>query len=216
MRHPQWPWKAAMSMLLVLMLSGVIWWWAERKEPFAQEAIPIAQQKEPVERTAQEESTEKAQPNETPSDANMPQRQEATTVSQESVLKKSEEYGDDMLTRDQKRLLPLFVSVTDSILGELRLLVANEQAPYQLGGLEAYTAAYERLKAAAMECGKHGCDVPFWMHHYWMTYNGRPKPYDLFDNYLFQQLSSIEALYQTHANNYALHQKQTNDNLPPP
>ena len=216
MRHPQWPWKAAMSMLLVLLLSGGIWWWAERKEPFAMEVIPIAQQEEPVERTAQEESTEKARSNETSSGTNMPQRQEATTASQESVSKKSEEYSDDMLTRDQKRILPLFVSVTDSILGELRLLVANEQAPYQLGGLEAYTAAYERLKAAAMECGKHGGDVPFWMHHHWMTYNGKPKPYDLFDNYLFQQLSSIEALYQTHATNYALHKKQTNDNPPPP
>ena len=215
MRHPRWPWKAALSMLLVLMLSSGIWWWAERKEPSAMEPISIVQQEESIEKTVQEESAEKTWPYDTPSSGKISQRQEATTVSQESVLKKSEEYGDDMLTRDQKRLLPLFVSVTDSILGELRLLVANEQAPYQLGGLEAYTATYERLKAAAMECGKYGGDVPFWMHHHWMTYNGKPKPYDLFDNYLYQQLSSIEALYQTHATNYTLYQKQTNDNPPP-
>ena len=138
-----------------------------------------------------------------------------TAAVQNSVSKESKEYSNDMLTRDQKRILPLFVSVTDSILGELRLLVANEQAPYQLGGLEAYTAAYERLKAAAMECGKYGGNVPFWMRLHWMKYNGKPKPYDLFDNYLYQQLSSIEALYQTHATNYTLYQKQTNDNPPP-
>lgn len=219
MRHPRWPWIITLFLLLALLLSGGTWWWTERKELSALNPIPIAQQEEPIDRTTQEESTGKAWSNNTPPSANIPQRPEASTADQESEskeLKESEEYSDDMLTRDQKRILPLFVSVTDSILRELRLLVANEQAPYQLGGLEAYTAEYERLKAAAMECGKHGGDVPFWMHHHWMTYNGKPKPYDLLDNYLYQQLASIEALYQTHANNYALHQKQTNENPPPP
>lgn len=238
MRHPRWPWKTALSVLLVLLLSDGIWWWAERKEPSTMEPISIVQQEESIERTAQEESAEKTWPDDTPSSGKISQRPEASTAVQDSVSKESKEYSDerpkasiadqdfvskeskeysnDMLTRDQKRILPLFVSVTDSILRELRLLVANEQAPYQLGGLEAYTAEYERLKAAAMECGKHGGDVPFWMHHHWMTYNGKPKPYDLLDNYLYQQLASIEALYQTHASNYALHQKQTNNNPPPP
>ena len=237
MRHPRWSWTAALFMLLILLLSGWIWWWAERKDSSAMEYMPKDLQEESKERTAKEELKEIAWSNDTPSSANIPQRLETSSADQEFISKKSEgysderptastavqnavskeskEYSDDMLTRDQKRILPLFVSVTDSILGELRLLVANEQAPYQLGGLEAYTAAYERLKAAAMEYGKYGGNVPFWMRLHWMKYNGKPKPYDLFDNYLYQQLSSIEALYQTHATNYTLYQKQTNDNPPP-
>lgn len=85
----------------------------------------------------------------------------------ESEVRISEE-PIDMLTRDQKKALPMFVSVTDSILAELKQFVANERMPYEMGGLEAYKAAYVSLKSRAIEYGKgaamyhSGCEITGW------------------------------------------------------
>ncbi len=261
MQQNHFPWKAAASILFVLLLSIGIWWWVGKMASSELEPSTIAIQEELPEKVVQdessgvvvqdessgvvvqdelsgevvqEESSEKnvndelsemtASSNNTPS-INLPtapepfktesERQEAmssnvefpATTGKEYVAKILREPGD-MLMRNQKESLPSFVSVTDSILAELKQFVSNDRMPYQMGSLEAYKAAYESKKASAIECGERNRNVPFWMHVYWNTYNGKPKTSNMFAHYLYLELASIDALFQTHATNYNLSQKQ--------
>ena len=211
MRQKHIPRKIVVSIFLALLLCAGIWWWMGRIEKVGQE--------QSAENNILEESIENEEPSDVPSTVNVPtvpkspkaeseeQRtvsnnaEHPTTISKETDVNISEE-PVDMLMRDQKEALPLFVSVTDSILADLKQFVANDRMPYKLGGLEAYKAAYVSLKSRAIEYGKRGSNVPFWMRNHWMIYNGKPRPYNLFDNYLFEELESIETLFQTHATNY--------------
>ena len=185
-------------------------------------------QDKPSESIAQNELIEKVESSDITSSVKMPtasesssaasERQETTSYDEtgkEYVARILKEPGD-MLTRNQKKTLSPFVSVTDSILAELKQFVANERLPYQLGGLDAYKTAYESLKAATLKTGTRGQDVPYWVRTIWMKYDGKPKPYNMFAHYLYLELASIEAIYQKHATNYNLSQKQKNENSPQP
>lgn len=198
------------------------------------ESLGNVMQNESTGHVTQDESTEKNVSGDTQEDVNIsgepkpiatkPEKQEIlsyndanmSAAGREYVSKVLREPGGDMLHRNQQKLLPSFVSVTDSILGALRKFVSNDQMPYQLGGLEAYKAAYESLETATLEYGKHGEKVPFWIRNLWMKYNGKPKPYNMFENYLFQQMTTIRSLFQTHVTNYNLKQNSKNDNLTKP
>lgn len=220
MRQKHIPRKIVVPFLLALLLCAGIWWWMGRTANVAPE--------QSAENGMMEEPTRNEEPSDVQSVANVPtvtepskvDSQEQRAVSNdverpaktdiESEVRISEE-PIDMLTRDQKKALPMFVSVTDSILAELKQFVANERMPYEMGGLEAYKAAYVSLKSRAIEYGKRGSNVPFWMRNHWMVYNGKPKPYNQFDNYLFKELESIEALFQAHVTNYNLNLDKNND-----
>ena len=129
----------------------------------------------------------------------------ATRVDSVGVLEQDDSEQEDLLVKNQMKTLPLFQHVTDSILTELRQFVANDRMPYQLGGLEAYRQAYESLKNKAIECGKRSDKVPFWMRNHWEVYSGKPKPYNVYDNYLYEQMASIEATFQARVANFKSH-----------
>lgn len=221
MRQKQSPLKIVLSIFLALLVSAGIWWWMERSENVVQE--------QSVEYSMLEESTGKEKPSDVPSAVKVPiepepskaeseeqgassnKVEQPTTTGKETEVKIPEE-PEDMLMRDQKKVLPLFVSVTDSILEELKQFVVNERMPYQLGGLEAYKAAYDSMRSRAIEYGKRGSDVPFWMRSHWMKYNGKPRPYDLCDSYLYKELASIEALFLSRVANYNLNHDKNNEN----
>lgn len=220
MRQKHIPRKIVVSILLSLLLCAGIWWWMGRTVNIAQEHS--------AENGMMEEPTGNEEPSDVPSVADVPsvtgpskaESEEQRAVSndverpaetgKESEVRISEE-PIDMLIRNQKKALPLFVSVTDSILAELKQFVANDRMPYEMRGLEAYKAAYVSLKSKAIEYGKRDSNVPFWMRNHWMVYNGKPKPYNQFDNYLFEELASIEALFQAHVTNYDHNLDKNND-----
>ena len=218
MRKKRIPWMTLVSLFLVLLFVVVGWWLMGRKNTTATDAVT---------KTVQEKSSENVVPKDTLSDIDLAssakpvemeqERQQissdnadasAVTVIDKGEAPKKEEIYEDPVLSNQKKTLPLFKHVTDSILADLKQFVANDRMPYQLGSLEAYKAAYDSLKSAALRCGTKGENIPFWMRMIWTKYNGKPKPYDLHEDYLFQQLATIESLFQTHATNYNLNNKK--------
>ena len=208
--------QVLVPLFIVLLLGMAGWWWNRGETP----------QAEPVPMAMEENGTEKAMPEDTlyeivnRSAVSPPEsaREEvksasddgnisATRVDSVGVLEQDDSEQEDLLVKNQMKVLPLFQQVTDSILTELRQFVANDRMPYQLGGLETYRQAYESLKNKAIECGKRGDKVPFWIRSHWEVYSGKPKPYNVFDNYLYQQMASIEATFQTRVANFKSHSR---------
>ena len=185
MRKKRIPWKTLVSLFLVLLLGVMGWWWIGGKNTTVTEAAM---------ETVQEKSSETVVPKDTLSDIDMTStvtpieteqgRQQvpsdnvdasAVTMTDKGEAPKKEETHVDPVLSNQKKTLPLFKHVTDSILADLKQFVAHDQMPYQLGSLEAYKAAYDSLKNVAMRCGTKGEIVPFWIRMIWVKYNGKPK-----------------------------------------
>ena len=226
MRKTRIPWRILSLLFLVLLLGAVGWWWMVRKNTTATEPATVTVQKTSSENVVPKDTlsdidmTSTVTPSETEQERQLMPSENAdansVTVTDKAETPKQEEIYVDPVQSNQKKTLPLFKHVTDSILADLRQFVANDRMLYQLGSLEAYKAAYDSLKNAAIRCGTKSEKVPFWIRMIWVKYNGKPKPYDLHENYLFQQLATIESLFQTHATNYNLSNKMKNDNFPQP
>jgi serine/threonine protein kinase len=215
---------ALISILLVLLFGVGVWCWLDKRgtetmgkasvtvENLSESAIPKDTMSD-MAISSTEPST--FPPGKTERDVPQPSQNDTNTftaMEDRDVVSKEE----DLLLRNQMKAFPLFEHVTDSILTELKQFVADDRMPYKLGGLEAYRLRYDSLKSKAIDCGKRSDKVPFWMHSHWTVYNGKPKPYNIFDNYLYQQMASIETLFQTHAVNYKLNQKfEQNDSSQP-
>lgn len=223
MRNTRW---RVLSLLFLVLLLGASGWWMVRKDKTAPE---------PATETVQKKLSENVVPKDTLADMDMAptvtpgekeqERQQmpsddadahAAAVTDMAGTSRQGEIYENPVLNNQKKTLPLFRHVTDSILTDLKQFVANDQMPYQLGSLEAYKAAYDSLKMAAMRCGTKNEKVPFWIRMIWVKYNGKPKPYDLHEDYLFQQLATIESLFQTRAADFTLSRPQQNDNLSQP
>lgn len=102
---------------------------------------------------------------------------------------------------NRQKALEMFKPVADSVLADLKQFVSDERMPYKMGSLKAYKAAYESLKTATLDKGRKDPNH-FWARIHWSKYNGKPKPYDPIDDYLYQEITSIDALFRTRATNY--------------
>ena len=102
---------------------------------------------------------------------------------------------------NRQKALEMFKPVADSVLADLKQFVSDERMPYKTGSLKAYKAAYESLKTATLDKGRKDPNH-FWARIHWSKYNGKPKPYDPIDDYLYQEITSIDALFRTRATNY--------------
>lgn len=202
-------------MLFIMLLLGMAGWWWNRGETPQAEPVPMAMEENGTEKAMSEDTlyeivnrsvvsppeSAREEVKSASDDGNI----SATRVDSVGILEQDDSEQEDLLARNQMKTLPLFQQVTDSILTELRQFVANDRMPYQLGGLEAYRQAYESLKNKAIECGKRGDKVPFWMRNHWEVYSGKPKPYNVYDNYLYEQMASIEATFQARVTNFNPH-----------
>ena len=231
MRMRDFPWKAIAAILLPLLLGIFGWWWMAKND------TPVVHSR----MEKQEIVSDKAQPDSAspaivlPSDnmqnatndntrevlaGNMADgdlkevvkgRQEKKPDQQQEEVSSQPEEQIDFLSRDRREAMKVFMPVTDSILSSLKLFVADDSKPIQMGGLEAYCAAYDSLKRAAFAHGR-GQNTPFWIQMIWAKFDGKPKPYDPYGDYLFKQLAAIESLFQTHAMNYKHSQQQHHSN----
>ena len=231
MRKRHFPWKTTVAILSLLLLCMVVWWWMEKKNTLSLPTTPtLTEDQEKSSENVEQDSittvinmssenmpaemkseVQETKPNNA-GDVAIADKKEVADKQAEAADKQEEQI--DFLARNQEKAMKLFVPVTDSILGDLKQFVADENKPYQLGGLEPYKAAYESLKNAAFASGR-GSNTPFWMQMIWKKYDGKPKPYDPYGDYLYKQLSAIHTLFQTHATNYNLNQKQK-ENKPQP
>lgn len=227
-----WPLAAAM---LLLLLGGWAWWaWSGKSPAVEEQALPppsgMAVNDTAVERSvalsgAVGEVASDADTGSPVTNDAAPQPVVTTEASPQPVVATDDATATTLDTIDphvipktgfrarQMRELALFQPTTDSILTKLIQFVSDAQKPFQLGGIEAYRAAYESMKNAALDYGRR--KAPFWMRIYWMNYTGNPKPYNPCDNYLYQQMRRIDSLFQANIDHYRLNQKH-NDHIVQP
>lgn len=218
------PRMAMAALLLLLLLGGVTWWWMEKKDTMNSEPFSSVMQ--------QHTSDSSMKSGTSPIDGSIPLPEEADvdgTDKQDAhweiapshtsgiITDVSSTTALDTIPKDyipkkglramQAQSLDKFKPATDSILTEFRQFVYDKRMPYKIGSLDAYKAAYDSLKNAILSYGQ-GSKNHFWMRIYWQKYNGKPKPYDPCDNYLYEQLADIEARYQANISSYKHDQMQ--------